>query len=140
MHLMTVGGSSATSPLDPRLRRGAAVGRIRPLRDDTLQPHPADMLEHGRAVAGQMLNELDRPPLGPADQLCQPPLSLDRRQVAKVVALMLDQVEGVQHRLATPASAPQRMEVRRSSNNRDHRAKGRHQRPIDSIFSDMLCL
>jgi hypothetical protein len=57
------------------------------------------MGEHGWAVAGQMLNELDRAPLGPAEQSGEPPLALDQRQVAQVVAVMLDQIEGVQHRL-----------------------------------------
>ena len=42
--------------LEPRLRRPAAIGRIRPLRDDALQPHAADMIEHGRAVTRQMLS------------------------------------------------------------------------------------
>jgi hypothetical protein len=40
--------------------------------------------EHGRAIAGQMLNELDRPSLGPAEQLLEPPLALDQRQVGGV--------------------------------------------------------
>ena len=38
--------------LEPRLRRPAAIGRI--LRHDALQPHAADMLEHGWAVTRQM--------------------------------------------------------------------------------------
>jgi len=41
---------------------------------------------------------------------CGPPL--DQWQLARVVAVMLNQVEGVQHRIMVPASAPQRMEVR----------------------------
>jgi hypothetical protein len=36
---------------------------------------------HGRAVACQMLSELDGAPLGLADQLGEPPLALDQRQV-----------------------------------------------------------
>ena len=48
--------------LEPRLRRPAAVRRVHPLRHDAFQPHAADMLEHGRAVARQMFNELDRGP------------------------------------------------------------------------------
>jgi hypothetical protein len=62
------------------------------------------------------------------------------RLCAALTRCLQPEPEGVQHRLMAPASAPQRMEVRCSSNNRDHRAEGRHQRPIDSIFSDMLCL
>ena len=71
------------------------------------------MIKDGRAVTHQMLNELDRTPFGPAEQLGEPPLALDQRQVAQVVAVMPDQVEGVQHHLTSPASAPQRTEVRR---------------------------
>jgi hypothetical protein len=75
--------------LDPRLRRPAAIGRIRPLRHDALQPHAADMLEHGRAITRQMLAEPDRAPLGLAEQSGEPPLALDQRLVAEVAAVML---------------------------------------------------
>jgi hypothetical protein len=37
-----------------------------------------------------MLNELDRSPLGPADQLFKPSLALDQRQVAQVLNLICD--------------------------------------------------
>ena len=60
------------------------------------------MLEHGRAVIRQMLNEPDGSSLGLAEQFEEPPLALDQRQVAQVVAVMLDQVEGVQYRLMAP--------------------------------------
>jgi len=73
----------------------------------------ADMRDHGWALTREMVVVPDRAPLGPADQFEKPPLALYRRQIAQVVAIMLDQVEGVQHRLMAPASAPQRMEVRR---------------------------
>jgi hypothetical protein len=78
------------------------------------------MLEHGRAVTCQIFNEPDGSPLGPADQSCKPPLSLDQWQVAQVVAVMPDQVEREQHRLIAPASAPQRTEVRRPVITGDH--------------------
>ena len=79
------------------------------------------MSEYGRGVARQVLNELDGAPLGPAEQLLEPPLALDQRQVAQIVAVMLDQVEGEQHRLMSPALAPQRAEVRRAIVAGDHR-------------------
>ena len=41
--------------LEPHLRWPAAIGRVRPLRYDALQPHAADMLEHGRTVTCQVL-------------------------------------------------------------------------------------
>ena len=53
------------------------------------------MLEHGRAIARQMFDELDGAPiLGLADQHLEPLLVLDQRQVSQIVAVMLDQVEG----------------------------------------------
>jgi hypothetical protein len=57
------------------------------------------MLEDGRAVTRQVLSEPDGAPPGLADQLGEPSLALDQRQV---VAVMLDQVEGVQYRLMAP--------------------------------------
>ena len=89
--------------LEPR--RPAAVWRIRPLRYDALQPHAADMGEHGRAVTRQMLSEPDGSPLGPAEQFGEPPLAIDQRQVAQVVAVMLDQVECEQHHLMAGTDA-----------------------------------
>ena len=41
-----------------------------------------------------MLNEPDGSPLGLAEQLGKPPLPFDQRQIAQVVAVVLDQVEG----------------------------------------------
>jgi hypothetical protein len=40
------------------------------------------MLEHGWGVSHQMLSEPDGAPLGLADQLGEPPVALDHRQVA----------------------------------------------------------
>jgi hypothetical protein len=62
----------------------------------------------------------DGSPLGLADQLGEPSLAVDHRQVAQVVAVMLDQVEGEQHRLTATALAPERMEVRRPVIAGDH--------------------
>ena len=42
----------------------------------------------------------DGSPLGLADQLGEASLVVDQRQVAQVVAVMLNQVEGEQHRPA----------------------------------------
>jgi hypothetical protein len=51
------------------------------------------MREHGRPVARQVLAVPDGSLLGPADQSGKPPLALDQREVAQVVAVVLDQVE-----------------------------------------------
>ena len=61
-----------------------------------------------------MLNELDGSPLGLADQLGEPLLAFDQRQLAQVVAVVLDQVEGVEHHRVAGAPGAQRMEVRPS--------------------------
>jgi hypothetical protein len=74
--------------------------------------------EHGRAVTRQMLNELDRSPLGPAEQLLEPPL---RAAASRGSTPSFEQVEGEQHRLMSPALAPQRMKVRRPVVLGDHR-------------------
>ena len=52
------------------------------------------MIEHGRAVTRRMLVVQDGSPLGGANQFEEPPLALDQRQVAQVVAVMLDQAKG----------------------------------------------
>ena len=66
------------------------------------------MTEHGRAVTHQMFCEQDGVSGLYADQFFEPPLALDQRQVAQIVAVKFEQVEGVQHRLVTPASVAQR--------------------------------
>ena len=53
------------------------------------------MLEYGWAVI-RVFGEPEGIALGPAEQSCEPSLALDQRQVAQVVAVMLDQVEGEQ--------------------------------------------
>ena len=75
---------------------------------------------NGRAVAPQMPAEPDGSPLGLAEQLLEPPLAREQRPSAQVFAVLLDQVEGVQHRLMAPVLAPQCMEVRRAVVAGDH--------------------
>ena len=52
-----------------------------------------------------MRNVLDRQSPGAVQQFLEPPLALDQRQVAQIVAIMLDQVEGMQLRLMALGSA-----------------------------------
>jgi len=77
--------------------------------------------QHSRAVTCQVFIVPDGSPLGLADKSCDPSLALDQRQVAQVVAVMLDQVEGEQHCLTATSLAPQRAEVRRPVVAGDHR-------------------
>ena len=55
------------------------------------------MGEPGRAVTIQMLIATDDLPLG--EQSGEPPLAFDQRQVAQVNTVVLQQVEGIRHRL-----------------------------------------
>ena len=48
--------------------------------------------------------------LGTAEELGERPLALDQWQIAQLVAVLLDQIEGVQYHLAAPSFGPQRME------------------------------
>jgi hypothetical protein len=47
------------------------------------------------------------------------------RDVDQVVAVMLDQIEGIQHRLMATVFAPQRMEIRHALVAGDHRPRRR---------------
>src|SRR5207342_426422 len=58
--------------LEPCLGWAASIRCVQPLRYDALKAHSARMIEHGRPVARQMLNELDGLPLGPADKSGEP--------------------------------------------------------------------
>jgi hypothetical protein len=58
-----------------------------------------------------MLVVPDGSPRGLADQFEQPPLALDQRESAQVTAVLLQEIEGVQHRFAAPTLAAQRTEV-----------------------------
>jgi hypothetical protein len=42
--------------------------------------------------------------LGTAEELGEQPLALDQWQIAQLVAVLLDQIEGVQYHLAAPSS------------------------------------
>ena len=66
--------------------------------------------------------------LGLADQLGEASLVVDQRQVAQVVAAMLSQVKGEQHRLTATALVPQRMKVQRPVISGDHDLAGRRLR------------
>ena len=82
------------------------------VRDNAFQPHAADMVEYRRAVGRHMLNEADGAPLAPAEQGRQPPLATDQRLATQVVAVKLQQVEGVEHHSMTIAARAQGVEVR----------------------------
>jgi hypothetical protein len=77
---------------------------------DALQPNRQTCANTERAVPLQSAGS-EFP--CPAEQLFEPSLAFDQRQIAQIVAIVFDQVEGVQLGLRVPASVAQRMEVRR---------------------------
>ena len=75
--------------------RPGTVGRILALRDDALKTHLAGVVEDGRAIALDMLVEPDaRAGLG--HDRCERGLADVKRVAPQVVAVQLDQVEGIE--------------------------------------------
>jgi hypothetical protein len=80
------------------------------LADDALEAHAARVHEEQGAVLVVMLAEDDADP--PAKQPGQPLLAVAQRQVPKILAVKLQEVQGVQHGLADGAAAMQITEHR----------------------------
>ena len=68
-----------------------------------------------------------------ADQLGEASLVVDQPQVAQVVAAMLSQVKGEQHRLTATALVPQRMKVQRGLAGRWLRHNQEAVRPVMAV-------
>jgi hypothetical protein len=79
------------------------------LRHDTFKPHLAGMGEDGRAVALDMLIEPDADPSLGHDR-CERGLADLKRIAPQVVAVQLDQVEGVEEYLVVSAVVPDEIE------------------------------
>src|SRR5205085_2272495 len=62
-------------------------------RDEALDAEPAGLLEDLIGISGQMITEHDRR-LGILEQRLQPFLTLEQRQIAEVLALGKQQIEG----------------------------------------------
>jgi hypothetical protein len=97
--------------LEPIPRRTRPIGRGQPLRHDALESHLAGMLKERRAVLIGMFAEHDSE-ASLSDQLRQPLLAIHERQRPQVLAIELEQVEGIEHCLADGAMAMQRVEDR----------------------------
>jgi len=81
--------------LDPCCARPRSIGTIDPLRDDALGAQLACMLEYGRTIPGNMFVEKDVG-LDAAQQARQGGLTVEERKVTQVLAIMLDQIEGIE--------------------------------------------
>ena len=82
--------------LQPNLRRYAGIRRVDPLRNNAFEPHQTRVPEHGFAVVGEMVHEMDtghRFAEEPEEFSC----AVAQRQVAQVFALALDQMEREQN-------------------------------------------
>jgi hypothetical protein len=69
------------------------VGAVRLLGNDALGAKSARIGEHGRPIFGDVLVEQDAG-LGIAQQPRQRSLAVEEREIAQILAIMLDQVEG----------------------------------------------
>src|ERR1044072_1874350 len=91
--------------LQPALLAAAAILAVEPLADDPLQPHCAGAGQQLGAGALERRTELDaRRRIVIADQVAKHRAALAERKVPQILAVELDQVEGVEHhalRLAT---------------------------------------
>src|SRR6516164_7753030 len=95
--------------LEPIGRAAGTVGGILALRDDAFEAKLAGMGEDGRAVALDMLVESDAG-AGPGHDRCERGLADLKRIMPQVVAVQLDQVEGVQERAVIMAAVANEIE------------------------------
>jgi hypothetical protein len=84
------------------------------LRDDALEPQLAGMLEYCRAVADDVIVELDAWTGDPSQEILEPAPSLLQRQRPNVNAAQLQEVEGVEERPVVVSLAVEHLEVRRA--------------------------
>ena len=96
--------------LDPARARTGSIGAIHSLRDDALGTKLASVLEHGRTVLGDVLVEQNAS-LDTAQQPRQRGLAVEERKIAKIAAIVLDRIEGIQHRAMRSLSAAQLVEA-----------------------------
>jgi hypothetical protein len=73
-------------------------------------PSPASVRGHGRAISGDMFIEQDMS-VGTAQQSRQRGLAIEERMIAQILAIVLDQIEGIQHRNMRGLSAARLVET-----------------------------
>jgi len=96
--------------LDPHRARPGSISAVHPLRNDALGAKPASVLEHGRAILGDVFVEQDAR-LRIAQQSRQRGLAVEKRAIAQILAVVLDQVERVEDRCTCGSPAAQRIEL-----------------------------
>src|SRR5215467_12230593 len=89
--------------LDPDRAWSRSIGAVDPLRDDSLGTKPASVLEHCGVILGDVFVEQDARP-GIAQQPRELGLAVEEGAITQILAVVLDQVEGVEDR--GPARRP----------------------------------
>jgi hypothetical protein len=104
------GDARRIAHLDPDGARAGPVGAFDPLRNDALRPNAASVRKDGWAIySGVFINQDAR--FGLAQQARQRGFAVEKRQIAQILAIMLDQVEcrrdcGSSHLSATQLLEP----------------------------------
>src|SRR5258708_9344849 len=88
--------ASRIAHLDPDRARSGSIGAVHPLGDDTLGAKPASVRKYGRAILGDVFVKQDAG-LGIAQQSRKHGLAIEKRPIAQVLAIVLDQIKGVEH-------------------------------------------
>jgi len=114
--------------LEPIPRRPRPIGCRQPLRHDALKAHAARVPEDRSGVIVGVVAEDDAEP-APAQQPRQALLASAKRQGAEVLAVELEQVERVQHRIADDAAPVERVEDRDAIRAAYHRLAVEPERP-----------
>jgi hypothetical protein len=94
---------------EPIWRAAGAVGGILALRDDALKPHLARVGEDGRAVALYVFVEPDAG-ASPGKHAHERGFSDLKRIAPQVIAVLLDEIEGVQERAVIMAAIANEIE------------------------------
>jgi hypothetical protein len=98
--------------LEPVGRASGAVARADALRHDPFEPQRAGVLKHGVAVDVLAFDPCieDEPGPCPLEQTPKPQLALLERLAAQIIAVDLDQVEGVEEHAGVPLLPRQQVE------------------------------
>jgi hypothetical protein len=99
--------------LDPGRARTGSIRAINLLRHDALGAKPASVLEHCRAIPGDVFVEHDSG-LGIAQQPRQRRLTVKKRAPPQILAIVLDEVESVKDRGMRGRAAAQLIEPRQA--------------------------
>ena len=96
--------------LEPHLGSACLVGAVGPFAHDPFQAQPASGLEYLRAVTLEVFDELQALILA-AKKCLQPALTFNEREVTKISAIELKNVERQKHRPIVLRTAVESVEV-----------------------------